>query len=191
MCCNLTGSECGTQSRAVKNLPITNCKSSEVSADFLATRHELLFDREIPVQTLPIFGGVHEDRYVSSFLEGNVYENARSVVSLPDRVSRAIEVLRISALSSYEDKRISTGALLFESFPDACHSVPARPDGALSYSSDLTSIRSFHRICDGLRTLALVDATGAMVELIDVEEWAQAFRRNGIASPDSAPLPDS
>ena len=142
---------------------------------FLSTRYQLLFDREIGARNLPIFGGVTEDRYVSAFLEGKVFDDAASAATLPDRISEAIEVLRISALSSYEDKRISTGALLFGSMPDACHSLPSRPAGALPYSSELTSIRSFHRICDGLRTLALVDAGGLMVELVDVQEWAQPF----------------
>jgi hypothetical protein len=142
---------------------------------FLSTRHELLFDREIAEQNMPLFGGLNEDRYVSTFLEGRVFDDARSAATLPDRVSEAIEVLRISALSSYEDKRISTGALLFGSMPDACHPLPSQPADALPYSSELTSIRSFHRICDGLRTIALVDGRGHMVELVDVQEWAQPF----------------
>jgi hypothetical protein len=142
---------------------------------FLSTRYELLFDREIAAQNMPIFGGLTEDRYVSAFLDARVFDDARSAATLPDRVSEAIEVLRISALSSYEDKRISTGALLFGSLPDACHALPARPADALPYSSELTSIRSFHRICDGLRTIALVDGSGLMVELVDVQEWAQPF----------------
>jgi hypothetical protein len=45
----------------------------------------------------------------------------------------------------------------------------------LPYTSELTSIRSFHRICDGLRTVALVDREGLMVELVDVAEWARPF----------------
>ena len=144
-------------------------------AKFLSTRHELLFSRDAAAQYMPIFGGLTEDRYVSAFLDGRVFDDAVSVVTLPDRVSEAIEVLRISALSSYEDKRISTGALLFGALPDACHSVPSQPADALPYSSDLTAIHSFHRICDGLRTLALVDEKGFMVELVDVQEWAQPF----------------
>src|SRR5579864_8911196 len=36
---------------------------------FLSTRHELLFDREIAARNMPIFGGLTEDRYVSSFLD--------------------------------------------------------------------------------------------------------------------------
>lgn len=110
-----------------------------------------------------------------SILDGRVFDDAVRVGTLPDRISEAIEVLRISALSSYEDKRISTSALLFGTWPDACHSVPSQPANALPYSSELTSIRSFHRICDGLRTIALVDENGFMVELVDVQEWAQPY----------------
>jgi hypothetical protein len=144
-------------------------------AKFLSTRLELLFNRDAAVQNLPMFSGLTEDRYVSTFLDGRVFDDAISAATLPDRVSETIEVLRISALSSYEDKRISTGALLFGAWPDACHSVPSQPADALAYSSELTAIRSFHRICDGLRTLALVDEKGFMVELVDVQEWAQPF----------------
>ena len=144
---------------------------------FLSTRYELLFDREIAARSMPMFGSLIEDRYVSAFLDARVFDDARSAATLPDRISEAIEVLRISALSSYEDKRISTGALLFGTVPDACHALPAHPADALPYSSELTSIHSFHRICDGLRTVALVDGSGRMVELVDVQEWAQPFSK--------------
>src|SRR5258708_35385948 len=45
-------------------------------AQFLSTRYELLFNREIGTQNMPIFGGLTEDRYVSTFLEGSVYGDA-------------------------------------------------------------------------------------------------------------------
>jgi len=150
---------------------------------FLSTRYELLFDREIAARNMPIFGGLTEDRYVSTFLDGRVFRDATSAATVPDRVSEAIEVLRISALSSYEDKRISPGALLFGTLPDACHKLPSRPSDALPYSSELTSIRSFHRICDGLRTIALVDGSGLMVELVDVQEWTQPFSEMELPVP--------
>ena len=150
---------------------------------FLSTRYELLFDREIAARNLPIFGGLTEDRYVSTFLDPKVFNDASTAATLPDRISEAIEVLRISALSSYEDKRISTGALLFGTLPDACHKLPSRPLEALRYSNELTSIRSFHRICDGLRTIALVDGGGLMVELVDVQEWAQPFSEMELPVP--------
>jgi hypothetical protein len=47
----------------------------------------------------------------------------------------------------------------------------------------LTLIRSFHRICDGLRTIALVDEKGYMVELVDVQEWAQPFSVSELPVP--------
>jgi hypothetical protein len=150
---------------------------------FLATRYELLFKREIAGPNIPIFGGLLEDRYVSTFLDARVFDDVMRAATLPDRVSAAIEVLRISALSSYEDKRISTGVLLFGSLPDACHSLLSPPVDALPYSSELTSIRSFHRICDGLRTIALVDCSGLMVELVDVQEWAQPFSEMKLPLP--------
>jgi hypothetical protein len=143
---------------------------------FLAARYNRLFHSEIALRDPTIFAGLPEDRYVSAFLDGSIFDTAGSLTDVPDRISAAIEVLRISALSSYEDKRISTGVLLFGSWPDACHSLPPQPPDALPYSSELTSIRSFHRICDGLRTIALVDRDGLMVELVDVQEWAQPFR---------------
>src|SRR5215469_6160018 len=111
---------------------------------FLSTRYEVLFERETTAPNFPIFSGLIEDHYVSTFLSGKVFDDGRSGVTPPDRVSEAIEVLRISALSSYEDKRISTGALLFGMQPDACHPLPPRPLDTLPYSSELTSIRSFH-----------------------------------------------
>ena len=150
---------------------------------FLSTRYELLFDSEAAARNMPIFGGLTEDRYVSTFLEERVFDDAKSAATLRDRVSEAIEVLRISALSSYEDKRISTGALLFGNMPDACHKLPSRPADALPYSSELTSIRSFHRICDGLQTVALVDGRGYMVEVVDVQEWAQPFAEMELPVP--------
>lgn len=139
----------------------------------LSARYEPLFNTEIGVRSLAIFSGLPEDRYVSGFLESGVSDSALDAVT--DRISEAIEVLRISALSTYEDHRIATGALLFGSSPDPCHLLPPLPAGALPYSSELTSIRSFHRICDGLRTIALVDRSGLMVELVDVQEWARPF----------------
>jgi hypothetical protein len=67
---------------------------------FLSTRYELLFDSDTTTGNMPIFGGLTEDRYVSTFIDGRVFGDTRSAATLPDRVSEAIEVLRISALSA-------------------------------------------------------------------------------------------
>src|SRR6202163_2433896 len=135
----------------------------------LSTRYQLLFNADVVARSSEIFNGLPEDHYVSGFLDPYVFAGAAMGAKVIDRVSEAIEVLRISALSTYEDRRISTGALLFGFQPDACHALPSQPEGALPYTSELTSIRSFHRICDGLRTVALVDRAGLLVELVDVE----------------------
>ncbi len=50
---------------------------------------------------------------------------------------------------------------------------------------------SFHRICDGLKTVALVDGAGLMVELIDIHEWARPPSDLGGFRPCGAPLPDA
>src|SRR6266567_1155905 len=65
---------------------------------FLSTRYALLFDSDAAARNMPIFGGLTEDRYVSTFLDGRVFDDTRSATTFPDRVSEAIEVLRISAL---------------------------------------------------------------------------------------------
>jgi hypothetical protein len=37
-------------------------------AGYLSTRYELLFDREIAARSMPMFGGLTEDRYVSALI---------------------------------------------------------------------------------------------------------------------------
>jgi hypothetical protein len=132
-------------------------------------------------QRFELFRGLPEDRYVSAYIDGAPY--AQKVWEGPDRVEDAIEVLRTSSLSTYENRRISTGALLFGKDTDPCHDLPVTPPGALRYSPALTSIRTFYRLCDGLQTLALVDRNGFLVEIVDVEEWALPFSDTNLAVP--------
>src|ERR1700730_7484232 len=58
---------------------------------FLSTRYALLFDNEAG-RNMPVFGGLTEDRYVSTFLEASVFDDTRSASTRADRVSDAIEV---------------------------------------------------------------------------------------------------
>ena len=137
----------------------------------LDSRYQMIVDTTRVEQRFELFRGLTEDRYVSGYIDGAPYQ--QKAWRGPDRVEDAIEVLRTSSLSTYENRRISTGALLFGKDPDPCHELPVTPLGALRYSSALTSIRSFYRLCDGLQTLALVDPNGFLVEIVDVEQWAQ------------------
>jgi len=141
----------------------------------LSVRHEVVFDAALAAQSLHLFRGLPEDRFVSAFLDPSGYADPQTSARVPDRVSQAIEVLRLSALTTYENRRVETGVLLFGAMPDACHVLPPRPADAVPYASALASIRSFHRLCDGLQTLALVDRAGLLVELVDVQRWAEPY----------------
>ena len=107
-------------------------------------------------------------------------------LQFPDRIAAAIEVLRTSALTTYENRRISTGALLFGTAPDPCHALPAAPPHPLRYAAALTRARSFHRLSDGLTTLALVDHEGFFVDVIDVQQWAAPYETLPVPVPSPA-----
>jgi len=150
----------------------------------LGARYRMITDTDRVEQRFELFGGLPEDRYVSAFIDVTPYNDA--VWKGPDRVEDAIEVLRTTSLSTYENRRISTGAILFGRMPDPCHELPAKAPSALRYSPGLTSIRSFYRLCDGLQTLALVDQNGFLAEIVDVEEWAQAYADIPLPVPSTA-----
>ncbi len=156
----------------------------------LSARYQLITDENLAAQSFQLFRGLPEDRFVSAFLDPAPHTSAEAIAGLPDRVAEAIEVLRTSSMSTYENRRIATGVLLFGSTPEPCHVPPVTPKRALRYSHLLTSIRSFHRLCDGLRTLALVDQNGLLSELIDVHEWSEPYREMPLAVPPATDYTD-
>lgn len=135
----------------------------------LTARYQALFNPDIAARNFHLFRGLPEDRYVSAFLDPAPYESLETLARKQDRVADAIEVLRSSALTTHENRRVSTGALLLDKESATLQSAGA---GALRYSSALTSIRSFSRLCDGLHTVALVDAQGRWTDIIDLEQWS-------------------
>lgn len=151
------------------------CRMLTSIGQVLWARHELLSEQSLAGRTFGLFRGVPEDRYVSAFLDPSPHASAEAATRVPDRLANAIEVLRTSSMTTYENRRIATGVLLFGPHPDPCHALPDQPEGALRYSDSLTTIRSFHRLCDGLQTLALVDQNGALAELVDVQQWAEPY----------------
>ncbi len=156
----------------------------------LSARYQLLTNETLAAQSFQLFRGLPEDRFVSAFLDPGPHSSAEAIAGIPDRIAEAIEVLRTSSMSTYENRRISTGVLLFGSMPEPCHAPPETPANALPYSHQLTTIRSFHRLCDGLRTMALVDQNGLLAELIDIHEWAEPYRDMPLAVPPSAMYAD-
>jgi hypothetical protein len=135
----------------------------------LAQRYRAIFDPRQMLEHGDLFRGAIEDRYVGAFLDGNDQgQPARA-----DLVATALEVLRVAALSSYENRAISSGALLA--------SAQNRPESPTSsslnapsyrYSPALTGIKSFYRLSDGLQTLFLVNSDGMVLDIIEITRFA-------------------
>ncbi len=135
----------------------------------LAARYRAIFDPKQMLERGELFRGAIEDRYVSALLDaGTDPSQARA-----DLIATAIEVLRVAALSSYENRSISSGVLLLEGEED-----PRRPENRPSgieykYSQALTGIKSFYRLCDGLRTLFLANRSGVVLDIVEVERYVK------------------
>ena len=123
---------------------------------------------------LELFRGGSEDHYVAAYVEPRAYALPGT---RPSQVASTILTLRTAALSTYENHRVSTGALLL----GAGHAPRPTPADALPYGAELAGLKSVHRLCDGERTLFLVDRAGNLAEIIDVGRWAEA-----IAGPPAA-----
>jgi hypothetical protein len=127
---------------------------------------------QIPhMSRLELYRGGSEDHYVAAFVEPSAYA---SPASRPSRIASTILTLRTAALSTYENRRVSTGALLLGPHEDPDRPARPTPPDALPYGAELTSLKSIHRLCDGRRTLFLVDREGRLAEIIDIEQWAAA-----------------
>jgi hypothetical protein len=153
----------------------------------LAARYRSFFNTTTAAATLALFRGLPEDRYISAFLDPFTYLDDSEIPSRHDYVADAIEVLRESSLLTFENRRISTGALLFgagpKHHPDLCHKAPIASPEAIAYTSQLTSIKSFHRLCDGIHTLFLVNRGGLLVDLVDIRDWTCMFNEADLPAP--------
>ena len=138
----------------------------------LANRYRAIFDPKQMLERGDLFRGAIEDRYVAAYLD---------IIDRPDRppkradlVASAIEVMRVAALSSYENRPISSGALLLDGERGGEHVIqPTAPELQYKYSPALTGIKSFFRICDGLQTLFLVNNVGTVLDIVEVARFAK------------------
>jgi hypothetical protein len=136
----------------------------------LATRYRAIFDPKQMLDRGDLFRGAIEDRYVGAFLDPAAPDPSHTRSEL---VATAIEVLRVAALSSYENRAISSGVLLLEGEADPVRGHVTVGGNEYRYSQALTGIKSFYRLCDGLRTLFVVGSTGAVLDIVEVTRYAQ------------------
>jgi hypothetical protein len=141
----------------------------------LALRYRAIFDPRQMLERGDLFRGAIEDRYVSAFL--NAQEQSDSALARADLVATALEILRVAALSSYENKAISSGVLLVDE--DAREPISATPSAGhtYKYSPALTGIKSFYRLSDGLDTLFLVNREGTVLDIVEVGRYIKSAHR--------------
>lgn len=137
----------------------------------LAMRYRAIFDPKQMLDRGDLFRGAIEDRYVAAFLDGPAPSDPSG--GRADLSATAIEVLRVAALSSYENRAISSGVLLLEGDTDPIRSRVTTPGIEYRYSPALTGIKSFYRLCDGLQTLFLVNRRGGVLDIVEVERYAE------------------
>jgi len=97
----------------------------------------------------------------------------------PYRMPAVLEALRVAALSTYENRRVSSGALLLGTNHDPAAPDRVNPEGAPRFNTRLNAIKGFHRLCDGVRTVFLVDRQGELSRAVDVHRWAEQTQGPG------------
>ena len=136
----------------------------------LAARYRAIFDPKQMLERGELFRGSIEDRYVAAFLDATP---ANERQPRADLVATAIEVLRVAALSSYENRAISSGVLLLDRDDDPVRPRPVATDESYPYSQALTAIKSFYRLSDGMETVFLVNSSGRVLDIVEVEQYAR------------------
>jgi hypothetical protein len=153
----------------------------------LAARYRAILTPRVVAERGDLFRGAIEDRYVGAFIDDQPYR-IETREARADRIALSIELLRVAALSSYERRPISTGVLLLGTKEDPCRAtMPVRASKA-RFTEQLTSIKSFYRLADGLRTVFLANADGQLLDIIDVDRWgSQACHGLELVTPCANP----
>ena len=135
--------------------------------------HQVLF-RWLGVSLLQLRRGMPEDHYVAAAVDPSAYSSA---ASSPSRIAEAILTLRTMALSTYENRRVTTGTLIIgtgsrRAATDQPRAIRDTSPEALTFGVELTGLKTLHRLCDGRRTVFLVDQQGRLTDLVDIRHWA-------------------
>lgn len=142
---------------------------AKVIGHVLAARSGAILDPTIIANRGDLFRGLIEDRYVGAFLDYRDY-TIESRTARADRIASIIELLRVAALSSYENRPISTGVILLGTADDPVRRGRA-PVAAPTYAEVMTSTKSVYRLADGVRTVFLANADGRILDIVDIERW--------------------
>jgi hypothetical protein len=151
----------------------------------LAARYRAIFDPKQMLERGDLFRGAIEDRYIAAFLDEGSYIQSRDQ-KRADLVAGVIEVLRVAALSSYENRAISSGVLLLDGQVDPVGTAQSADPHAYRYTQALTGVKSFFRVCDGIQTQFLVNGDGLVLDIVDLERWSReshAAARMGVTCP--------
>ena len=138
----------------------------------LAARFHAILKPQAIIERSGLFRGAIEDRYVGAFFTPEAYD-VSSKTEVIDRVAEVAEVLRVAALSTYENHPISTGVLLLGTDEDPVGTDAWQGQPGPYYTGALTSIKSFFRLADGVRTVFLVAKDGRLLDIVDVSRWAE------------------
>jgi len=174
--------------RAAADRPFTadEVRLARAIVSVLDARYRAMFDPALMAERLDLFRGAIEDRYVGAFLDDVPYTIA-DIASRADVIAKAIEVLRVAALSRYENREISSGVLLLDSSFDPARGACCVPS-TLEYGEGLTTVKSFYRLSDGLRTAFLVSREGKVLDIVEVNEWdTRADVPGTLAAPVAVP----
>ena len=145
--------------------------------------HQVLF-RWSRVSLLQLRRGMPEDHYVAAAVDPSAYSAS---TSSPSRIAEAILTLRTMALSTYENRRVTTGTLILgrasSSALDLPRAIRDKSPEALTFGVELTGLKTLHRLCDGRRTVFLVDQQGRLTDLVDIRHWANHQSHSEDRSP--------
>jgi hypothetical protein len=171
--------------RVAERRPFTahEIRMARAIGSVLAARYHAILNPKAMVERGELFRGAIEDRYAGAFADGHPYPTGAGA-SRADRIASAIEVLRVAALSSYENRAIASGVLILGPAGDPRSSARSSAAAGLEYSQALTGVKSFFRLVDGQRTLFLTAHDGRLLDIVDVRQWSSELCGN-----DTLPAP--
>jgi hypothetical protein len=153
---------------ATRPFTVPEVRLARAIGTVLAARYRAIFDPKQMLERGDLFRGAIEDRYIAAYLDGHAGDGR----SRADLIAAAIEVLRVAALSSYENRSISSGVLILDADDDPIRPRHVAHEDMYPYTTALTGIKSFYRLSDGVSTVFLVNRGGQVLDIIEIGRYA-------------------